>query len=151
MLEKFTSIQQENLGEQSRFMKNKGNAMGFGDETKTDGEVKFVKTKEKQKLLLVHLIGISIMLSNQSRLRASVLSHMLKKDTSELKQYLRELGVRIETMVAKGKDDSADLMLFFSGRDGRKAAKEKAAEAEDSLSGEAEAKVGTKRDRANTE
>ena len=66
-------------------------------------------------MLLLHLIGTAIILSSQSRLRASVLSHMLKKDISDLKQYLRELGVRIETLPAKSKDDTADLMLFFNG------------------------------------
>ena len=81
-----------------------------------------MKTKEKQRLILLHLMGVSIILSQNSRLRASTLSHMLKKDTSELKQYLKELGVRVETTVGK---EGADLMLHFDGRESRRGQKEK--------------------------
>lgn len=130
LLEKFTSVQQENPGEAARFMRHKGAQSLLEDDGKDEGAVKFVKTKEKQKQLMLNLIGVAIILSPNSRLRASTLSHMLKKDTGDLKHYLKELGVRVETTVGTAKE-AADLMLYFDGRESKRAAKEKKEEDND--------------------
>ena len=55
-------------------------------------DVKFVKTKDLQKVLLCNIIGVSVHLAWNQRLRASVLAKTLKKEVGDLKNFIKEVG-----------------------------------------------------------
>lgn len=55
-------------------------------------DVKFVKTQDLQKILLCNIIGVSVHLAWNQRLRASVLAKTLKKEVGDLKNFIKEVG-----------------------------------------------------------
>ena len=89
-------------------------------------DVKFVKTKELQKLLVSHIVGISVHLAQNNRLKAAVLARTLKKDVNDLKNFFKEVGLTLESF--KGADGKAELMIFLHERKARKNDKEFVAE-----------------------
>ena len=143
ILDKFTEVQQDNMTDKSRHQaKHLLDGMLQGQDGQLDAaDFKFVKTKEKQKLLLCNLIGVTLQLSRGNRIRASKLAEMLKKEASELKNYFKELDLGIEARKNE-KTGEEDLMIFLNQK------KKQAKKAEQNLKSEL---VGQKRERANTE
>ena len=82
-----------------------------------------MKTKELQKVLVCHIIGIAVHLAQNNRLRASVLAKTLKKDVSDLKNFFKEIGLTIEAC-RNEKTNEPDLMIFLHERKARKNDKE---------------------------
>jgi len=76
--------------------------------------MKFVKTKERQKILICHIIAISLHLSSFKRLRASIFARTLKKEIGELKNYFKEIGLTLESCKNE-KTGEPDIMLYLSG------------------------------------
>lgn len=85
-------------------------------------DVKFVKTKELQKLLVCHIVGIAVHLAQNNRLKAAVLAKTLKKDVNDLKNFFKEIGLTLESF--KAADGKAELMIFLHERKARKNDKE---------------------------
>ena len=85
-------------------------------------DVKFVKTKELQQVLVCHIIGIAVHLAQNKRLKATVLAKTLKKDVNDLKNFFKEVGLTTETF--KATDGKAELMIFLHERKARKNDKE---------------------------
>lgn len=59
-------------------------------------DFKFVKTRELQKVLICNIIGVAIHLATNNRLWASVIAKTLKKEVSDLKNFIKELGFVME-------------------------------------------------------
>jgi hypothetical protein len=76
--------------------------------------VKFVCTKELEKILLCNIIGVSVYLAMNQRLRASVLCKTLKKSVGDLKNYFREVGLQVEAI--KNQQGEADLSIYLPQR-----------------------------------
>jgi hypothetical protein len=74
ILEKFTEVQETARGEPSR--KPRGQQ---SQEDEVQSDVKFVKTKELQKILICNIIGVAVHLATNQRLWASVIAKTLKK------------------------------------------------------------------------
>jgi hypothetical protein len=74
--------------------------------------IKFVKSKPKEKLLMCHIIALAITLSNQQRMKASVIARALKKEVGELKNYFKEVGLSME-VTKDVKTGEPDLMLYL--------------------------------------
>jgi len=88
-------------------------------------DVKFVKTKELQKVLVCHIIGIAVHLAQNNRLKAAVLAKTLKKDVNDLKNFFKEIGLTLESFKAAdvardGGKGPAELMIFLHERKARK-------------------------------
>ena len=81
-------------------------------------DVKFVKTKELQQVLVCHIIGIAVHLAQNNRLKATVLAKTLKKDVNDLKNFFKT------TETFKATDGKAELMIFLHERKARKNDKE---------------------------
>lgn len=77
-------------------------------------DVKFVKTKDKQKTLLAHIIAAAMHLSSNKRMRASVFSKTLKKEVHELKNYFKEVGLGMEATKHEPTGEP-DIMLHLPG------------------------------------
>ena len=58
-------------------------------------QVKFSKSKESIKTLILHIIGLVLHLSTNGVAYGHFLAKILKKDQSELKSYFQELGAHI--------------------------------------------------------
>jgi hypothetical protein len=56
-----------------------------------------MKSKEQSKILILHIIGLVVHLSSTYSAKLSFLSRILKKESSELKQYCLELGLKLES------------------------------------------------------
>ena len=69
ILERFTAVQTVDRSRMGG--KNKGNAAI---------NIKFVKTKEKSKVLMCHIVAAAMHLSTQKRMLASILVKTLKKE-----------------------------------------------------------------------
>lgn len=105
ILEKFTEVQEINRGE-----------MRGAKRGEPEGEipdVKFVKTKDLQKVLLCNIIGVSVHLAWNQRLRASVLAKTLKKEVGDLKNYIKEVGFLMEP-IKNEKTGEPDLMIYLN-------------------------------------
>lgn len=61
-------------------------------------DVKFVCTKELEKILLCNIIGVSVHLAFNQKLRASVLCKTLKKSVGDLKNFFKEVGLSMEAI-----------------------------------------------------
>lgn len=66
---------------------------------------KFMKSKEDTKLLMLHIIGLTVYLSSNGSARLSFLARILKKEPAELKNYCVELGLSQEVFKPAKKDD----------------------------------------------
>jgi len=118
ILEKFTEVQEINRGE----IRNK---RGNQDQELDLPDVKFVKTKDLQKLLLCNIIGVSVYLAFNQRIRASVLARTLKKEVGDLKNFFKELGLQMEAMKNE-KTGEPDIMVYIAGSNYTKEKKESA-------------------------
>ena len=98
-------------------MTNKKGQNQFEDHSAKLNDIKFVKTKDLQKVLMCNIIAVSIYLAQFNRIRGSVLARTLKKDISELKNYIKEIGLSVEPF-KNDKTGDADLHVFL--REGRK-------------------------------
>ena len=125
ILEKFTEVQQVNRGELRG--KKQLEAADLPD-------VKFVCTKELERSLLCSIIGVSVHLAMNQRLKASVLCRHLKKNIGDLKNFFREVGLNMEAI--KDTKGEADMMLYVPQPKLRK--------------NEAPQGVGSKRERAKS-
>lgn len=105
ILEKFTDIQSVNMND---LRKKKGPNHSAGDKPVT---IKFVKTKEKQKILLCYIIAASMHISTYKRLRAQIFARTLKMEVGDLKNYFKDIGLTMESI--KNKDGEADIMLYL--------------------------------------
>mgnify|MGYP003893906953 CR=1 FL=1 len=76
-------------------------------------DIRFVKTKDKQKVLMCHIIAISLHLSSFKRLRASIFARVLKKDIGELKNFFKEIGLTMEACKNE-KTGEPDVMLYLT-------------------------------------
>ena len=104
ILEKFTEVQQVNRGEARR------------NENPEDlPDIKFVCTKELEKILLCNIIGVSVHLAFNQRLRASVLCKTLKKSVGDLKNYFKEVGLNVEA--TKDNRGEPDLQISIPKRE----------------------------------
>ena len=83
-------------------------------------DIKFVKTKELQKVLVCHIIGIAVHLAYNNRLKATVLAKTLKKDVNDLKNFFKEIGLTLESFKAADGKGPAELMIFLHERKTRK-------------------------------
>lgn len=83
-------------------------------------DVKFVKTKELQKVLVCHIIGIAVHLAQNNRLKAAVMAKTLKKDVNDLKNFFKEIGLTLESFKATDGKGPAELMIFLHERKARK-------------------------------
>lgn len=105
ILEKFTEVQEINKAD-----------MRGGKRGESIGElpdVKFVKTKDLEKILLCNIIGVSVHLAWNQRLRASVLAKTLKKEVGDLKNFIKEVGFQMEPMKNE-KTGEPDLMVYLN-------------------------------------
>jgi hypothetical protein len=78
-------------------------------------DIKFVKTKERSKLLMCHIIGITMHLAWYNRIRASILGRALKKEIGELKNFFKEIGLTMEAS-KNMKTGEPDLMLYLHSK-----------------------------------
>lgn len=63
-----------------------------------------MKSKEQMKTLILHIIGLVVHLSSNSSAKLSFLSKILKKESSELKHYCLELGLKLEPCKTKDRE-----------------------------------------------
>lgn len=75
-------------------------------------DIKFVKTKEKQKVIICHIIAVSMHLSTNKRLRASVFAKTLKKEIGDLKNFFKEIGLNLEP-IKNEHTGEPDIMLHL--------------------------------------
>ena len=109
ILERFTEIQEVLKGETRNPKGHKNSA----DETLKLTDFKFVKTKELQKVLMCHIIGIAVHLAKNNRLKGSVLAKTLKKNIGELKNFIKEVGLNVEAHKNE-KTNEPDIMIFLN-------------------------------------
>ena len=109
ILEKFTEVQEINRGE----IRNK---RGQTQEEEIP-DVKFVKTKDLQRQLLCNIIGVSVYLSMNQRIRASVLAKTLKKEVGDLKNFFKELGLHMEP-IKNEKTGEPDILVSMASSKG---------------------------------
>ena len=106
ILEKFAETQEQD-----------GRAKRKDDEVQ-QGDIKFVKTKALQQVLICHIIALAVNLANNKELRGSVMSRMLKKGISELKNYIKEVGLSVEpfknTKLSKDKSEQDDITIYLA-------------------------------------
>ena len=121
ILEKFTDLQHVNKNEMGH-SKHKQQSEAV--------DVKFVKTKDKQKTLLSFIIAAAMHLSNHKRMRASVFAKTLKKEVHELKNYFKEVGLAMEATKNESTGEP-DIMLFLAGAKRDHKNQDQAADAEE--------------------
>jgi hypothetical protein len=78
-------------------------ASGDGHSVAVSMGFKHIKSKDNQKDLVCHLIGIMGLLSGT--FRATVIQKMIKKDKDDLKSYFQELGFNYDAVKEEGQDD----------------------------------------------
>ena len=71
-----------------------------------------MKTKDLQKVLMCHIIAVSVHLSQYNRIRGSVLAKTLKKDIADLKNFIKEIGLGVEPFKNE-KTGEPDLNVFL--------------------------------------
>ena len=64
--------------------------------------------------MLCNIIGVSVFLAFNQRIRASVLAKTLKKEVGELKNFFKELGLGMEPTKNEHTGEP-DIMVFMSG------------------------------------
>uniref|UniRef100_A0A7S3FTU5 Uncharacterized protein n=1 Tax=Strombidium rassoulzadegani TaxID=1082188 RepID=A0A7S3FTU5_9SPIT len=105
ILEKFTEVQEMRDGDigKKRMREEKPEELS---------DIKFVKTKELQKVLIINIIGVAVNLARNNRLWASSIAKTLKKDVGDLKNFVKELGYTME--VQKNlKSNEQDLIIYL--------------------------------------
>lgn len=75
-----------------------------------------MKTKERQKVLICHIIALSVQLSQFKRLKASVLARTLKKEIGDLKNFFKEIGLSMETTKNEGTGEP-DIMVYLQKKE----------------------------------
>ena len=62
---------------------------------------------------MCHIIGISVHLAQNNRLKGSVMAKTLKKNIGELKNFIKEVGFSIEPY-KNVKTDEPDIMIYLN-------------------------------------
>jgi len=103
ILEKFTNLQQD-------LADGKKTKRSISAKEEKTGGLKYVKTRELQKVLICHIIGVCLYLAPNQKLWLSVLCKTLKKDAAELKNYVKEVGFSM-TVGKNPKTKETDLLI----------------------------------------
>ena len=74
-----------------------------------------MKTKERQKVLMCHIIALSVHLSQFKRIKASVLARTLKKEIGDLKNFFKEIGLSMEAIKNEATGEP-DVMVYLQGK-----------------------------------
>ena len=112
ILEKFAEVQEVNQGEANRGRPPQRKHSLAEQDPGSGPDIKFVKTKELQKVLICNIIGVAVQLASNNRLRASVLAKTLKKNVADLKNFFTEVGLTMEAC-EKAKTGESDIMVHL--------------------------------------
>ena len=114
ILDKFCKVTVSDRND-DRFRKNQKPSGG--------SDFTFMKSKEDTKLLILHIIGVTVTLSASGAAKGSFIGAILKKDISELKSFCTELGLHVEPFKSEkvSKSDGKkvvtnDLLISFDRR-----------------------------------
>uniref|UniRef100_A0A7S3IPU6 Uncharacterized protein n=1 Tax=Strombidium inclinatum TaxID=197538 RepID=A0A7S3IPU6_9SPIT len=151
ILEKFTDVQDPNAEDDKKQKRRRTPATPEG--TEFQPEVKYVKTKEHQRMIMCHIVGVAIHLAQNNQIWGSVLARTLKKDVGDLKQYFKELNFHMEVK-KNPKSASSDILVSLHGSMRRREIKAAAKTEEKAITEEEDtkedSKVGSKRSRAKS-
>ena len=85
------------------------------DQPLTSHDIKFVKTKQLNKLLMCHILAVSVHLAQNRRLKGSVMAKTLKKNVGELKNFIKEAGLYLEPF-KNIKTNEPDVFICLHGK-----------------------------------